>query len=121
MYMSRAITRGQERPAVILSGELLCVGRGNVVMLPLEVMRPIPFPPGSANHRLPSGPAVMPLGKPAGENSVMVPTAAQARALLRLSRQIPAIRAVPRAVRCDRHPERFMVLPPLCVLCYAWV
>src|SRR5260370_10716645 len=73
-------------PAVIPSGELLCVGVGNVVMLPLGVMRPISLPPSSANQTLPSGPAVMPLGKLAGENSVMVPTTAQAGALLRLSR-----------------------------------
>ena len=34
-----------------------------------------------------------------------------------------AIRAVSRAIRCDRHPERFMCLPPLygCVWCYTWV
>jgi hypothetical protein len=54
----------------------------------------------------------MPLGKLAGENSVMVPTAAQAGALLRLSMPTQAITAVRRAARCDRHPERFMVLPP---------
>src|SRR6266851_5201232 len=99
-------------PAVIPSGELLCVGTGNVVMLPLGVMRPMLF--DSANQRLPSGPAVMPLGKLAGENSVMVPTLAQAGAVLRLSRPTQATMAVIRAVRRGRHPERFMLLPPLC-------
>jgi hypothetical protein len=53
----------------------------------------------------------MPLGKPAGENSVMAPTAAQAGALLRLSRLTQAITAAPRAARRDRHPELFMFLP----------
>src|SRR6266566_3511674 len=81
-------------------------------MLPLGVMRPMLF--DSANQRLPSGPAVIPLGKLAGENSVRVPTTAQIGRLLRLSRLTQAIRAVRSAVRCDRHPERFMFLPPLC-------
>src|SRR6266699_2549107 len=81
-------------------------------MLPLGVMRPMLF--DSANQRLPSGPAVIPLGKLAGENSVRVPTTAQVGRLLRLSRPTQAIRAVRSAVRCDRHPERFMFLPPLC-------
>src|SRR6266704_3316294 len=82
-------------------------------------MRPIWFPKFSVNHRLPSGPAAMAKGSLLAvgvENSVMVPTVAQAGRLLRLSRLTPAIMAVISAVRCDRHPERFMFLPPLCIV-----
>ncbi len=106
-------------PAVMPTGPLLAVGVGNSVILPLVVMRPIRFVAFSVNHRLPSGPAVMPKGPLLAvgvENSVMVPAAAQAGALLRLSRPTQAIKAVISAVRCDRHPERFMCLPPLCVV-----
>ena len=47
--------------------------------------------------------------------SVMVPAAAQAGAVLRLSRPTKATMAVSSAVRCDRRPERFMCLPPWCI------
>src|SRR5258708_2332976 len=106
-------------PAVMPKGPLLFGETWNSVMLPLGVMRPMMPTLYSVNHRLPSGPAVMPTGSlSAGgmENSVMVPAAAQAGAVLRLSRPTQAIRAVRSAVRCDRHPERFMFLPPLCIV-----
>src|SRR5258708_25381603 len=97
-------------PAVMRSS--LLPGTGNKVMLPLGVMRPI-VPALSVNQRLPSGPAVMPKAVPEGTlNSVTVPATAQAGAVLRLSRPTPAIRAVRSAVRCDRHPERFMLVTP---------
>src|SRR5260221_7244208 len=97
-------------PAVMPSS--LLTGTGNKVMLPLGVMRPI-VPALSVNQRLPSGPAVMPKAVPEGTlNSVTVPATAQAGAVLRLSRPPPAIRAVRSAVRCDRHPERFMLVTP---------
>src|SRR6266851_3522627 len=104
-------------PAVMLKGMLLAVGMGNPVMVPLVVIRPISFI-GVVNHRLPSGPAVMPTGSlSAGgmENSVMVPAAAQTGAVLRLNRPIQTSMAVSSAVRCDRRPERFMLLPPWCM------
>jgi len=100
-------------PAVMPSGRL--PGTGNKVMLPLGVMRPI-APALSVNQRLPSGPLVMPKAVPEGTlNSVTVPAAAQVGAVLRLSRPTPAIRAVRSATRRDRHPERFMLLPPWCL------
>src|SRR6266446_2892876 len=54
-------------PAVMPAGLLLCVGMGNSVIVPADVIRPIrltPFTsaPVSVNHRLPSGPVVMPVG-----------------------------------------------------------
>src|SRR5713226_6626537 len=91
------------------------VGRENAVTLPPVVMRPIAFPNSKVNHRLPSGPAVMPNGPAPVGNSVMVPAAAQAGAVLRLSRQIQASMAVSSATRRDRRPERFMLLPPWCL------
>jgi hypothetical protein len=53
----------------------------------------------------------MPLGKLAGENSVILPTAAQTGALLRPSKPTETTMAVRRAARRDRHPELFMLLP----------
>src|SRR6266852_3045381 len=94
------------------------LGKGNAVELPPVVMRPMLFPKDKVNHRLPSGPAVMPIGSPLPVgvgNSVMVPTVAQAGAVLRLSRPIETSMAVSSAARCDRRPERFMYLPPLCL------
>jgi hypothetical protein len=93
------------------------IGKGNAVELPPVVMRPMLFPKDKVNHRLPSGPAVMPIGSPLPVgvgNSVMVPTVAQAGAVLRLSRPIETSMAVSSAARCDRRPERFMYLL-LCV------
>jgi hypothetical protein len=42
--------------------------------------------------------------------------AAQAGAVLRLSRQTQATMAVMSAVKCDRRPKRFMLLPPLSLM-----
>src|SRR5260221_581293 len=103
-------------PAVMPKGPKLFVETWNSVTLPLGVMRPIMPTLYSVNQRLPSGPAVMNLGSQHVGNSVMVPALAQAGAVLRLSRPTQAIRAVRSAVRCDRHPERFMFLPPLCIV-----
>src|SRR5260370_8431521 len=49
-------------PVVIPHGPLLDAGRGNSVMVPLGVMRPILLllPSSSVNQRLPSGPVVIP-------------------------------------------------------------
>ncbi len=41
---------------------LRVVGMGNSVMRPPVVILPILLPSPSVNHRLPSGPAVMPFG-----------------------------------------------------------
>src|SRR5215472_15467430 len=104
-------------PAVMPKDALLVGGMGNSVRRPLVVMRPMVLPLNSVNHRLPSGPAVMPVGKleiVGMGNSVMVPAAAQAGRLLRLSRPRQAMMAVSSAVKCDRCPERFMLLPPWC-------
>src|SRR2546421_341999 len=63
-------------PAAIPYGELLVVGTGNSVMVPLGLMRPILLPLSSVNQRLPSGPAVIPVGPLSAVgtgNSVMVP------------------------------------------------
>ena len=87
------------------------------------VMRPSFFPAFSVNHTLLSGPAVMPNGMQPNlrphfvgrGNVVMVPAAAQAGAVLRLSRQIQVSRAVSSATRRDRRPERFTCLPPWCL------
>src|SRR2546423_6719954 len=89
------------------------VEMGNSVMVPAVVMRPMLLV-SWVNQRLPSGPAVMNSGVPEGTgNSVMVPALAQAGAVLRLSRPTQTSVAVSRAVKCDRHPELFMFLPPL--------
>ena len=45
----------------------------------------------------------------------MVPAVAQAGAVFRLNRPTQAIKAVRSAVRCDRYPERFMLLSPWCL------
>src|SRR6266516_3888533 len=108
-------------PAVMPEGPLLAVGMGNTVKLPLVVMRPMSPSPFviSVNQRLPSGPAVIPIGAlfVGMGNSLMVRAlAAQAGRLLRLSRLTAAMMAVRSAVRYDRHPERFMCLPPLCMV-----
>src|SRR5260370_9186353 len=52
----------QSGPVVIPHGPLLDAGRGNSVMVPLGVMRPILLllPSSSVNQRLPSGPVVIP-------------------------------------------------------------
>jgi hypothetical protein len=82
-------------------------------MLPPGVMRPIALAL-SVNHRLPSGPLVMPKGAPEGTlNSVTVPAAAQAGAMLRLSRPTETTIAVRTAARRGRKPERFMLVSPL--------
>src|SRR5215469_3146822 len=49
-------------PTVMNWGAVAPLGRGNSVMLPLVVMRPILPAVFSVNHRLPSGPAVIPKG-----------------------------------------------------------
>src|SRR5258708_5070169 len=101
-------------PGVMLNGTLPVVGMRNSVMLPPEVMRPMWS--DSVNQRLPSGPAVMPLGKLAGENSVMMPTAAEGGRLLRLSMPTETTIAVIRAARRGRNPEIVMFVAPLCVV-----
>src|SRR5689334_2172791 len=92
---------------------------GNSVKRPSVVMRQMLLPLISANQRLPSGPAVMPVGTLLAlgmGNAVMVPALAQAGAVLRLSRQIQPIMAVRSAIKRDRHPELFILLPPLRVV-----
>lgn len=42
-------------------GLLLWIGRGNAVMAPVGVMRPMRLKEYSVNHRLPSGPATISL------------------------------------------------------------
>ncbi len=57
-------------------GVLKIVGKRNSVIVPAGVMRPIWSLSDSVNHRLPSGPAVIPEGKLAAvgmRNSVIVP------------------------------------------------
>ncbi len=57
-------------PAVILEGNVFAEGKGNSVILPDVVMRPMdgtPSCPISVNQRLPSGPAVMARGSPWAE------------------------------------------------------
>src|SRR6266567_4298085 len=108
-------------PTVMPSGRLLGVGMRNSVTLPLVVRRPMMLGP-AVNHRLPSGPAVMPKGSPLPVgtlNSVIVPAAAQAGALLRLSRPTQATIAVRSAVKCDRHSVRFILLLPLGSVVYS--
>src|SRR5260370_41535911 len=59
-------------------GPLPAVGIANSVTTPLVVMRPILLAPFSVNHRLPSGPAVMPAGLLVSVgvgNSVIAPAA----------------------------------------------
>ncbi len=87
---------------------------GNSVMVPLGVMRPA-SPAPSVNQRLPSGPAVMSKGVPlvGMGNSVIVPAAAKAGRLLRLSKPTETTMAVIRAARRGRKPERFMCFSPL--------
>jgi hypothetical protein len=46
---------------------------GNSVMAPAVVMRPMLLPENSAYQRLPSGPAVMPVGPPLAGNSAIEP------------------------------------------------
>src|SRR5579864_4901691 len=53
-------------PAVIPPGALSAVDKGNSVMIPAGVIRPILPIPGSENQRLPSGPAVISLGWSSG-------------------------------------------------------
>src|SRR6516162_7738458 len=49
-------------PAVIPSGPLPGFGRGNSVMAPVAVIRPIRFPGNSVNHKAPSEPTAIPIG-----------------------------------------------------------
>src|SRR2546423_11024749 len=100
-------------PAVMNRGSPKACGTGKPVKLPAVVMRPMSVP--AVNQRLPSGPVVMLIGSPLPVgvgDSVIVPALAQAGALLRLNRPTQAIRAVSRAVRCDRQREWFMFLSP---------
>src|SRR5262249_28743443 len=49
-------------PAVMAKGPLSAIGRSNSVICPFVVIRPIRFSRCSVNHRLPSGPAAIPVG-----------------------------------------------------------
>ena len=65
-------------PAAIPIGPLGAVGRGNSVMTPAVVMRPMAFASSSVNQRLPVGPIAMNagrLGRVGVTNSVIMPPA----------------------------------------------
>jgi hypothetical protein len=77
-----AVDRGEPQRAIWASREVPAgrlfnaVGRGNSVIAPPVVMRPILLPSFSANHSAPSGPAAMPIGELDAVwigNSVIVP------------------------------------------------
>src|SRR5438552_18989470 len=54
----------------MVTGTTSGVGMGNSLIAPLLVVLPILSPSHSVNHRLPSGPDVMPVGKLTGVGTV---------------------------------------------------